>query len=195
MASTSSMGILVIVALFIVAFVIYKMSNKGGGEITEAEQNGGGGEITEAERKKKFKISRKKFLALRGRIETMTVAEIAAATGLTERSICAMMVSHGLECRNFDGDKIKRSMEADEGKSALQLSAERIEKQTIGRLSSKVKCPHCDTIGQVYKNTNATQIETTQSDRLTAVLLEGQRITSKKVTQFHCKNCETTWNI
>ena len=192
MASTSSMGILVILAVFIVAFVIYKMSNKGGGEITEADQKKGEAEITQEE---SLKIARNKFAALGDGIKTMTIAQIAVAIGVPERLLIMWMVRHRLVCADYDGDAVAKRDEADKGKSAAQLSAERMEKQTIGTLSPKVKCPHCDTIGQVYKNTNATQTETTQSDRLTAVLLEGQRITSKKVTQFHCKNCETTWNI
>jgi hypothetical protein len=195
MASTSSLGILVMVVVFIVAFVVYIMSNRGGGEITKAEQKKGEAEITQAESLMQSKIAGKKFEALGDSIKTMTIEQISAATGLTERGLRARMIRHGLVCANYDGDEIKKRLDAEEGKSAPQLSVERIEKQTIGTLSSKVKCPHCDTIGQVYKNTNATQTETTQSARLTAILLEGERITTKKVTQFHCKNCETTWNI
>jgi len=176
--------ILVIVGVVIVvAFVFYEISNRGVGNITEAESQ------------EQLKTGREKFAALGDSIKTMTIAQISAATGLTERGLRATIVRHGLVCADCDGVEILKCLELDEGKSASQLNIEQMEKQTIGTLSPKVKCPHCTTIGQVYKNTNATQTETTQSARLTAILLEGQKITSKKVTQFHCKNCETTWNI
>ncbi len=177
-------GILVIVGVVIVvAFIFYKISNRGGGNITEAES------------REQIKTAGEKFIALGDSIKTMTIAQISAATGLAERAVKVRIYRHGLVCADCDGVEFLKRLEADESKSTSQLSAEQMEKQTIGTLSPKVKCPHCTTIGQVYKNTNATQTETTQSARLTAILLEGQKITSKKVTQFHCKNCETTWNI
>jgi phage FluMu protein Com len=150
--------------------------------------------LTEVQ-KEEIALQRQKFDALGDAIDDMTVAQIAVAVGGSERSIKTKLIRAGRSCADFDGEDVRKTIDANEGKSASQLRSERMEKEKIGILSPKVKCPHCDTIGQVYKNTNATQTETTQSSRLTAAVLEGQKITSKKVTQFHCKNCETTWTI
>lgn len=178
------MEFIVLFVVVLVAVVVYKMLT-----------NGGEGKLTEAESLEKSRIAGEKLNALGNSIKTMTIAQIVAATGMTERGLKTRMIRRELVCADYDGVETKKRLDADAGKSASQLSAERMEKQTIGTLSPKVKCSHCDTIGQVYKNTNATQTETTQSSRLTAAILEGQKITNKKVTQFHCKNCETTWNI
>jgi excinuclease UvrABC ATPase subunit len=150
-----------------------------------------------------MRIAKEKFAALGDRIKTMTILQIVLATGdrdrwtthIGERWVRGVMFSRKLVCADYDGREAQKRFDAEEGKSESQLRAEQMESKRIGVLSPKVKCPHCDTVGQVYKKTNATQTETTQSSRLTAAVLEGQKITTKKVTQFHCKNCETTWNI
>lgn len=177
------MEFVVIAAVILVAVFVYNQSTGGGKKLSEAELDA------------HIKISSEKFKNLGDSIKTMTIAQIAAATGLSERGLRVRMGRGGLVCADYDGVETQKRFDADKGKSESQLREERMEKERIGALSPKVKCPHCDTVGQVYKKTNATQTETTQSNRLTAAVLEGQKITSKRVTQFHCKNCETTWNI
>jgi hypothetical protein len=181
------MELVVIVVLIIIAIVVVSNTGTWGGkEPTEAEV---------AEFREKSKIGREKLNALGDSIKTMTMEQISGATGLTIRTLAGQMYRNELVCADFDGREAQKRFDADKGKSATQLQGERMEKEQIGVLSPKVKCPHCDTVGQVYKKTNATQTEITQSNRLTAAVLEGQKITTKKVTQFHCKNCETTWNV
>ena len=88
-----------------------------------------------------------------------------------------------------------RAKEAEDQRNRNALATARDEQNRIGLLSPKMKCPHCDTKGQVYMKKDAKERETTQSSHLTVAVLQGQKITTKAVTQLHCKNCSATWNI
>jgi hypothetical protein len=118
-------------------------------------------------------------------INTMTIEEIVAATGGTTRGTAAYLIRKELKCANFDG-----TLSLEEREQA------RKEEGEIGVLSPKLICPHCQTRNQVYKKIGVERREkTTDTTNLTAAILSGTQTTVRKVTQLHCKNCTTTWDI
>ena len=71
---------------------------------------------------------------------------------------------------------------------------ESAEKFRIGKKASKIICPHCKEKGSVYKKENTSRIDSTRETGVGAII--GRKtLTSRKVTQMHCKACGTTWDV
>lgn len=118
-------------------------------------------------------------------LKKMTVAEIAVSTGSTERGIIARLIRRQLQSKDFDGTM-----------SAEERARRREVEKNIGALSPQIICPHCQVKGQVYKKLGVDRREnTTDTTNLTAAILSGTKTTVRKVTQLHCVNCDTTWDI
>jgi hypothetical protein len=115
----------------------------------------------------------------------MTVEEIASATDSTSRGVIARLSRHKLKCKDFDGS------------ISIEERAEKKEiEKNIGKLMPQIICPHCQTKGQVHKKLGVERREnTTDTTNLTAAILSGTKTTVRKVTQLHCTNCETAWDI
>lgn len=115
----------------------------------------------------------------------MTSEEIASETGASFRHIFFLLISRKIKCKDFDG-----SISSEEREKIKEIE------KSIGRLVPQIICPHCQTKGQVHKQMDVKRSETTTDiTNMTAAILSGTKLTVKKVTQLHCTNCGTAWDI
>ena len=142
--------------------------------------------INHENEEKRIRMIREKFDAIDRKIMlSMTVDEIALATDSSNRGVIARLSRHKIKCKNFDGSI-----------SAEERAEKREIEKSIGELMPKIICPHCQTKGQVHKKLGVERREnTTDTTNLTAAILSGTKTTVRKVTQLHCTNCETAWDI
>ena len=117
-------------------------------------------------------------------IKKMTLSQIEAkvGNGCSRVWVMTFMQRRKLDCVDYDG-----SITSEERSFA---------KKTIGTKNSRLICPHCQEKGGVYKKLDVTRREETRdSTNVTAAILKGVQTTTKKVTQLHCVNCDTSWDI
>jgi len=137
----------------------------------------------EKERVKEYRrINEEKFNSIeRSKIPGMYVEEIVSATGCSHQVVFMILYREKIKCRDFDGTI------SDEEREKIK----KIEKE-LGRLVPQLICPHCQTKGQVHKKMDVTRYETITTSK---AILDGKKTTKKQVTQLHCTNCGTAWDI
>ena len=147
---------------------------------------GDSSEKEKAREKERRRIVEEKFDSIeRSKILGMTLEEIASATGSTIRSVAAKIRREKIKCKDYDGSI-----------SDEELEKKMVIETKIGILVPQIICPHCQTRGQVHRKIGVERYErTTDTTNLTAAILSGTKTTVKKVTQLHCTNCETAWDI
>ena len=156
-----------------------------GGVIYWALSGGKSNTSPEDEEERKRIIIEKYNSIERSAMLSMTIEEIASATGSTVRFVASRMCRDQIKCKDFDGSLSPEERE----------TSRAIEKK-IGILAPKVICPHCQTKGQVHKKMGVKRYEnTTDTTNLTAAILSGKKTSAREVTQLHCTNCETAWDI
>lgn len=147
--------------------------------------NGGTSNSSEVDEARTREISNKFDEIKPAVLKKMTVTEIAVFTGGTDRGIIARLSRRQLQSKDFDGTI-----------SSEERAKGREVEKNIGTVSSQIICPHCQVKGQVYKKLGVARREnTTDTTNLTAAILSGTKTTVRKVTQLHCVNCHTTWDI
>ena len=83
--------------------------------------------------------------------------------------------------------KTAKSIDA---KVSLEIMKSMRDSDRFGAIKSQLVCPHCQTKGKVRSKL------TEDISRTKVVPIIGNTIKSKKgVTQMHCDNCSTTWNV
>lgn len=162
------------VLLFVGAIVFLLVRNRKP-ELTEAELNA----ITSARSEK--------FRALGDRIKKMTVAEICAETGDTERGLHVKLIRRNLMCADFDGKAYNAMVEKAGGSEKYMKSLQKstADTRSYGVVVPALICPHCQTKGQVRRSSGPNE----------AVLTTSNTYKGKATTKMHCDACGTDWTV
>lgn len=117
-------------------------------------------------------------------VKNMTVHAIKTkiGNGCEDWMVMVKLQSNKWECDDYDG--------------TVSSEDRAYSRKTIGTKNPRLICPHCQIKGGVYKKLDETRREQTRdSTNITAAILKGVQTTTRKVTQLHCVNCDTTWDI
>lgn len=67
------------------------------------------------------------------------------------------------------------------------------ERRQHGNIASKVKCPHCESVGTVRRKVEK-NLEESREKGIVGAVIGRKTITDKgEITKFFCDNCETSW--
>ena len=88
----------------------------------------------------------------------------------------------------------QRRMNSPEAWAHRAKMAEKMAKrQKKGDIASKVKCPHCDSVGTVRRKVEK-NLEETREKGIVGAVIGRKTITDKgEITKFFCDNCGTSW--
>ena len=96
--------------------------------------------------------------------------------------------------KNFDID-YEISSNKSVRRTAAKINREARKENQYGRLVDKLKCPHCEHTGKVWRKDNAKIEEKTKEAGIIGGVIGRKTVTEKNVTQMQCMNCNTKWYV
>lgn len=92
------------------------------------------------------------------------------------------------------GSALQNNMVAEERGRLIELTPEQHAAQLFGSLNEHLICPHCQTKGSVRaKSVSRTE---TSTGKVGGILKTNTKSSiTKYVTQHHCDECRTTWDV
>ena len=74
-----------------------------------------------------------------------------------------------------------------------KMAEKMAKRQQKGDIASKVKCPHCDSVGTVRRKVEK-NLEESREKGIVGAVIGRKTITDKgEITKFFCDNCGTSW--
>lgn len=110
--------------------------------------------------------------------------------GITSASLAEKDESRKIASLSPKERETYKTLKSSIDRSQNERMAVRMHESQYGSKNPNLICPHCQTKGDV-RNKLAEEVTTTK-----VVPIIGNNIrTKKQITQMHCDNCQTTWNI